>query len=142
MGLEKRLIVPLATLIACLTPAVAAGTPVSKVAVVKMQLAVKPAETKYGKLGGYDPSVLIVHAGERVRWLNVDSIPHTATSRGFPTDGRIATGSKITSRPWSSGNVLPHTQSRLFTAVRPGVYYYSCGYHFTLGQRGVIVVLP
>src|SRR5579883_3208467 len=76
--------------ITCLTAAVAAGTPVAKVAVVKMQ----------------------------------PSLPTAA------------------SRPWSAGNVLPHTQSRLFTATRPGVYYYSCGYHFTLGQRGVIVVLP
>ena len=133
--------VALAALIACVPPAVNAGTP-PKTAVVKMQLSIKPTQTKYGEVGGYGPAVLTVHTGERIRWLNVDSIPHTATSRDFPTDGRIATGNTITSRPWSSGNVLPHAESGLFTATRPGVYYYSCGYHFKLGQRGVIVVVP
>src|SRR5579871_2053006 len=83
MDTTRRLMVALAGLVACLMPAVSTEAPISKIAVVRMQLGVKPAQTKYGKLGGYGPAVLVVHAGDRIRWLNVDSVPHTATSRGF-----------------------------------------------------------
>jgi len=125
-----------------MTPAVTASTPRNSIAVVEIELAVTPMQTKYGELGGYDPRVLTVHVGDGVRWQNLDPEPHTATSRGFPTDGRVTTGSTISQEPWSSGDVAPHGKSRLFVAARPGVFYYNCGYHFKLGQRGVIVVLP
>lgn len=110
-------------------------------AVVKMELSIKPVPTKYGRLGGYDPIVLTVHVGDRIRWHNVDAESHTATSSGFEGDGRIATGSTISPAPWSSGDVTAKHQSRVFVATHTGVYHYGCGYHFKLGQRGVIVVL-
>lgn len=120
------------------TPIAASSRPTN--AVVKMELSIKPTQTKYGKLGGYDPVVLTVHVGDHVRWKNVDGQTHTATSRGFEGDGRVTTGSRISPKPWSSGDVRAHQKSREFLATAPGVYYYSCGYHFSLGQRGVIVV--
>src|SRR5450755_3713754 len=102
--------------------------------VVKMELSIKPTQTKYGMVGGYNPTTLTIHVGDTVRWQNVDPETHTATSKLFPTDGRVPTGTTISSRPWSSGDVAGHTLSRAFTAVKAGVYSYSCGYHYKLGQ--------
>lgn len=110
--------------------------------VVKMDLGIKPTSTKYGELGGYSPTILTVHIGDKVIWENVNSVTHTATSHLFPTDGRVTTGTTIGAAPWSSGDVAPHQKSRAFRAAKSGVYRYSCGYHFSLGQRGVVVVLP
>jgi plastocyanin len=110
--------------------------------VVKMDLSIKPTSTKYGELGGYSPTILTVHIGDNVVWENVNSVTHTATSHLFPTDGRIRTGTKIGPAPWSSGDVAPHQKSRAFRAAKPGVYRYSCGYHVSIGQRAVIIVLP
>ena len=109
--------------------------------IVKMDLSIKPSGTKYGELGGYSPTILTVHIGDSVIWENVNSVTHTATSHLFPTDGRIATGTMIGPAPWSSGDVAPHQKSRAFRAAKAGVYRYSCGYHVSIGQRGVIIVL-
>jgi len=48
--------------------------------VVKMNLGLKAVQTKYGKLQGYDPVVLTMHVGDTVRWKNVDSVVHTAST--------------------------------------------------------------
>ena len=135
--------VVLAGVVMSFVPASIAASPSpTTVAIVKMKLSVKPLQTKYGMLGGYDPMILTVHLGKRVRWQNVDVTTHTATSHDFPGDGRVATGSTISSTPWSSGDVNPKQMSRIFTATHVGVFHYSCGYHVKLGQRGVIVVIP
>jgi plastocyanin len=110
--------------------------------IVKMDLGIKPTSSKYGEVGGFNPAILTVHVGDKVIWENVNSVTHTATSHLFPTDGRITTGTKIGSAPWSSGDVAPHQKSRAFIAAKSGVYHYSCGYHTSMGQRGVIIVLP
>jgi plastocyanin len=110
--------------------------------IVKMNLSIKPNNTKYGELGGYSPTILTVHIGDKVIWENVNSVTHTATSHLFPTDGRITTGTTIGPAPWSSGDVAPRQKSRAFRAAKSGVYRYSCGYHVSVGQRGVIIVLP
>lgn len=133
--------VALAGAVLLLMPAPITASPHPTTAVVKMELAIKPVHTKYGKLGGYDPIVLTVHVGDRVRWQNVDDESHTATSTGFDGDGRVATGNTISPAPWSSGEVGARHKSRVFVATRTGVYHYGCGYHFKLGQRGVIVVI-
>jgi plastocyanin len=139
----KRLsFIALAGAVVLLLPASIAASPRPTIAVVMMKLAVKPVQTKYGMLGGYNPTILTVHVGDKVRWQNLDAENHTATSRGFAGDGRVETGTAIGPAPWSSGDVAAKQQSRVFVATHAGVYHYSCGYHSKLGQRGVIVVLP
>jgi plastocyanin len=119
--------------------AAASTAPPSHTSIVKIDLDYKPVQTKYGKLQGFDPVVLTLRVGDKAVWQNVDNQVHTATARLFPTDGRIATGSTISQHGWSTGALNTGEKSRAFTAVKPGVYRYQCGYHTSLGQRGVIV---
>ena len=68
----------------------------------------------------YHPATLTVRAGARVRWLNDDSSPHTATAQGIHT------------RTVNPG------RSRTLTLTHPGHYAYVCVFHPFM--HGTVVV--
>jgi plastocyanin len=72
----------------------------------------------------YEPSELVVAAGTKVTWKNVDDVPHTATSRDDP-------------QVFDSGP-LDTDDTFSFTFSKPGTYAYYCKVHPHM--RGVITV--
>lgn len=70
----------------------------------------------------YLPSVIMVHSGDTVRWLNRDLVPHTVTS---------STGQ------FDSGEIPPNA-SWSFRTLQRGRFAYVCQYHPDMA--GVLVV--
>ena len=106
--------------------------------------------TALGKLQGYDPIVTVVHRGDRIRFVNVDDIQHTATGYAFggqtipahykfQGDPSTQHGSEINRSEWSTGNVGAHTRSTIFQIRTTGTFYFADGYHPT-EMRGAIIV--
>lgn len=83
-----------------------------------------PAATHTVTIQGlqYLPSVVMVHSGDTVRWLNRDLVPHTVTS---------STGQ------FDSGEIPPNA-SWTFRAEQQGRFPYVCQYHPDM--TGVLVV--
>jgi plastocyanin len=72
----------------------------------------------------FEPRVLRVTPGTKVRWVNYGKHHHTVTSN----DAR-----------WGSGDLAPGaTYSGTFR--HPGTYYYYCRYHTKENMRGTIIV--
>lgn len=105
--------------------------------------------TAMGRLAGYDPVVTVVHRGDRIRFVNVDDIRHTATGFAFgggkipanykfQGDPSTPHGAVISQSEWSTGNVAAHGRSRIFQTGSTGTFYYGCAYHSKM--RGAIVV--
>ena len=106
------------------------------------------AATAYGSGGGYAPLVTTVALGSTVRFANVDSFAHTATSlSGFvfpaasPFGGAALNAAGATlSGGWSSGTLGPGTASQPLLADRAGTYLYGCFFHYGAPMRGALVV--
>jgi plastocyanin len=106
------------------------------------------AATAYGSGGGFAPLVTTVAVGTTVRFANVDSFAHTATSLSgatFPAASPFAGTAQITSGAtlsggWSSGTLGAGTGSQALIADKPGTYLYGCFFHYGAPMRGVIVV--
>jgi plastocyanin len=104
--------------------------------------------TAYGSAGGYAPAVTTVALGTTVRFVNVDSFSHTATSLGgtsfppaTPFGGSALTGAGSTlSGGWSSGTLGAGTASQPLLADKAGTYLYGCFFHYGAPMRGAIVV--
>jgi plastocyanin len=78
----------------------------------------------------FRPARLVIHVGDRVRFVNVGRIQHTVAD----TDARWNIRSRIIHpRP------LSHGQSQTVRFTHRGVVHYLCTFHPTL-MRGVIVV--
>jgi plastocyanin len=104
--------------------------------------------TAYGSGGGYAPVVTTVALGSTVRFVNVDSFAHTATSLGaasFPSASPFGgtalnvTGGTL-SGGWSSGTLGPGTASQALVADQAGTYLYGCFFHYGAPMRGALVV--
>lgn len=116
-----------------------------------MDVDYKPkSRTQMGRLEGYDPVVTVVHRGDRVRFVNVDDIQHTATGYAFgggqipahykfQGDPSTPHGGAIARNEWSTGNVAAHSRSKVFQTSATGTFYYADAYHPTK-MRGAIVV--
>jgi plastocyanin len=106
------------------------------------------ASTAYGSGGGYAPLVTTVALGSTVRFVNVDSFAHTATSlpgSTFPAASPFASGSlngggSTLSGGWSSGTLGAGTASQPLLADRAGTYLYGCFFHYGAPMRGALVV--
>jgi plastocyanin len=106
------------------------------------------AATAYGSAGGYAPPVTTVALGSTVRFVNVDSFAHTATSLGgtaFPPASPLGGSSLNTSGGtlsggWTSGTLGPGTASQALLADKPGTYLYGCFFHYGAPMRGALVV--
>ena len=70
----------------------------------------------------FSPSEIVVHAGDRILFKNLDLFPHTATAEGdgFDSHAIAASGS------WS------------YVASQPGEYPYRCTFHATM--KGKVTV--
>jgi plastocyanin len=69
----------------------------------------------------YLPETVTVQAGGRVRWVNDDRAPHTATADGAFDTGALRTG-----------------DSRVLTLDKTGSYSYVCAFHPFM--KGTVVV--
>jgi plastocyanin len=106
------------------------------------------AATAYGSGGGYAPLVTTVPVGTTLRFVNVDSFGHTATSlagTAFPAASPFAGSAQITSGStlsggWSSGTLGAGTGSQVLIADTPGTYLYGCFFHYGAPMRGAIIV--
>jgi plastocyanin len=67
-----------------------------------------------------DPPTLTVRSGDRIRWVNKDLFPHTATGRAF-----------------DSGSIAPNA-SWTFVATQPGEYPYGCTFHPTMKAELIV----
>jgi len=107
------------------------------------------AATAYGSSGGYMPAVTNVALGQTVRFVNVDSFAHTATSLGdllsfpqaspFDASALRASGTALSGR-WTSGALAAGNASPPLLADRPGIYLYGCFFHYPAPMRAAIVV--
>jgi plastocyanin len=107
-----------------------------------------PAATAFGSTGGFTPAVTTVALGSTVRFVNVDSFAHTATSFGgatFPAASPLgasalnASGATL-SGGWSSGALGAGNATQVLLADKPGTYLYGCFFHYGSPMRGAIVV--
>jgi len=149
-----RSIFALATLV--LTTLTAASTPPSASApVVQITLSLdrytKVAHIAAGDSVGVSPSVVTVHVGDAIEFINADaSAHHTAT--GLPGATRFSeprwtaaslkpTGS-LAPTAWSTGDLAPGAKSAPMVASTPGTFLYGCFFHYSAGMRGEIIVQP
>jgi plastocyanin len=104
--------------------------------------------TAYGSAGGFSPSITTVALGSSVRFVNVDSFPHTATSIGatsFPAaspfgSSALDVSGNTLSGGWTSGSLGPGTASQILLADKSGTYLFGCFFHYGAPMRGAIVV--
>ncbi len=74
----------------------------------------------------FSPATINVVRGAIVKWVNLDSVPHTSTS--LLTNG------------WSSPFIQPGGDYELNTSsLAPGTYYYRCTIHSQMvGQLNIL----
>jgi plastocyanin len=72
----------------------------------------------------YDPEELTVKAGTRVKWINRDDVPHTATSTAKP-------------RAFDS-KTLDTDQQFSIVFDKPGTYEYFCAVHPKMTGRVIV----
>ncbi|MBV8222039.1 MAG: hypothetical protein JO293_01645 [Candidatus Eremiobacteraeota bacterium] len=135
--------------------AASSSQPQPHLRVVNMDLDFRPkTRPVQGKLLGYDPAVVNVHIGDRIQFVNVDDVVHTATgftvsgqkvptNYKFTGDATVARGHVISLEEWSTGTLRAHGgKSQVFVTKTTGNFYFGCAYHLGSGMRGVIVVTP
>ena len=97
---------------------------------------------------------VILHAGENIQFLNIDSIPHSAAYLGNATghsapwpavfNGATTQSPKETaigSTGFSTGTLNPGQLSLKYDTGLPGFYMFGCQYHYDSNHmRAVIVV--
>ncbi|MEM0117748.1 MAG: cupredoxin domain-containing protein [Conexivisphaerales archaeon] len=74
----------------------------------------------------FSPATLNVVRGAVVKWVNLDSVPHTSTS--------------LASNGWNSPFIEPGGYFELNTSsLQPGTYYYRCTIHAQMvGQLNIL----
>lgn len=77
------------------------------------------------------PEVVTIPAGERVRWINLDAIEHTAT-------GQTGAGTLVPSGVFGSP-LLSVNERYEFEFVQAGTYHYFCLPHGS-GMQGMVIV--
>ena len=94
------------------------------------------------------PSVVTVALGSTVRFVNVDSFAHTASSfdgATFPAGSPLGSSALTAFGPtlsggWSSGNLAAGAASPPVLADKAGTYLYGCFFHYGAPMRGAILV--
>jgi plastocyanin len=128
-----------------------AGSAVAATTTIDVSLTSSPlTATAFGSSGGFAPPVTTLAVGSTVRFLNVDSFSHTATSFGgttFPPSSPLSAAALSAfggtlSGGWSSGTLAAGTASPALLADKPGTYLYGCFFHYDASppMRGAIVV--
>jgi plastocyanin len=84
----------------------------------------------YGGAMFFDPSIITIQAGDRVRWTNVVLEIHTSTSgTDCAPDGM-----------WTTGSIAPGGTSGYVTFNTLGSFSYYCRFHCDLGMTGEVIV--
>jgi plastocyanin len=138
-------------LTACTPGAQSAGTGSAAAATTTIDVSLTGSTataTAFGSASGFSPVVTTVALGTTVRFVNVDSFPHTASSFGgaaFPATSPLGSSALTTSgnrlsAGWSSGTLGAGTASPPLLADIAGTYLYGCFFHYGAPMRGAIVV--
>lgn len=85
----------------------------------------------YGGAMFFDPAIITIHSGDRIRWTNVMLEIHTATS------GEDCTPNLN----WTTGSVNPGASSAYITFTDLGQFPYFCRFHCFMGMVGEITVV-
>jgi plastocyanin len=141
----------IAALAGCTPGAPPAGAGTAAVAATPIDVSLTSfatVTTAYGSGGGFSPPVMTVPLGASVRFVNVDSFSHTATSisgTAFPSASPFG-GAALTvsggtlSGGWSSGTLGAGMASQPLLADKTGTYLYGCFFHYGAPMRGAVVV--
>lgn len=84
--------------------------------------AASPAVVVHMKNFAFVPASVTIHAGQSVKWINDDSVSHSATAND---------------RSWNSGE-LDNGQSWTYTFSAAGTYQYFCDDHSFM--KGTVIV--
>jgi plastocyanin len=104
-----------------------------------------------GPTVGVRPSLVRVHVGDRIVFVNDDTDHHTATSllnaATFVDDPRwtdeaLHQSGAIGGGFWSTGDLGPGQRSAPIVARKAGTYLFGCFFDYGAGMRGEIVVEP
>ncbi|TMG71348.1 MAG: hypothetical protein E6H81_03900 [Chloroflexi bacterium] len=71
----------------------------------------------------FQPSTVVIHAGDAISWTNLDGTTHTATDVGI----------------FDTGN-MGYNATRTITFGAPGTYLYYCVFHSIM--FGAVIVIP
>jgi plastocyanin len=108
-----------------------------------------PEKTPYGESGGYAPPIVTVAVGSQIRFMNTDSVTHTATlitgASRFPKGSPFGLSALMQhgttlSGGFSSGALQADSSSQTITADRAGAYLFGCFFHYEAPMRATIVV--
>jgi plastocyanin len=87
----------------------------------------------------YDPSSLVVHAGDTVTWANNSTAPHTVTRCDAGCPASVGPGNGTQSWP-TSPTINANGGTYSFTFTGPGTYNYYCAIHGFAMMHGTITV--
>ncbi len=130
-------------------PPAGTGTAAAATTMIDVSLTSSTAvATAFGSAGGFSPSITTVALGSTVRFVNVDSFAHTASSFGgaaFPAASPLGAAALTTSGAtlsggWTSGALGAGDASPVLVADKLGTYLYGCFFHYGAPMRGAIVV--
>jgi plastocyanin len=137
--------------VGCTPGAPPAGTASAGVAATTIDVSLTSSTTvttAFGSSGGFTPPITTVALGTTLRFVNLDSFGHTASSFGgttFPAasplgnSAQFASGATL-SGGWSSGTLGAGNASPVLLADKTGTYLYGCFFHYGSPMRGAIVV--
>lgn len=140
--------IALGTLAACTGAGIPASSGGGNVTVEINLTLNAPERTPYGVSGGYAPPIATVAVGSHIRFMNTDSVTHTAAL--IPTATRFPEGSPFglsalmqhgttLSGGFSSGALRAGSSSQTITADRAGAYLLGCFFHYDARMRATIV---
>ncbi len=78
----------------------------------------------------FDPSIININTGDRVRWVNIVAVQHTATSG----EDCVPNGA------WTTGIMNPGQTSAYITFSSVGTFPFFCRFHCEMGMTGEIAV--
>ncbi|MBV9409218.1 MAG: hypothetical protein JO164_10385 [Candidatus Eremiobacteraeota bacterium] len=141
----------LAAVAACTPGAPSAGSAGAGAATTTIDVSLTSSvvtATAYGSAGGFSPQVTTVPVGTTIRFVNVDSFAHTATSISgatFPASSPFSASAlqlfgNTLSGGFTSGAIAAGASSQTLLADAPGTYLYGCFFHYGAPMRGAIVV--
>jgi len=78
----------------------------------------------------FDPAILSIHPGDRVRWQNVTADFHTSTSGTDCAPNAL----------WTTGTVNPGASSAYVTFNTNGTFPYYCRFHCVMNMVGELIV--
>lgn len=111
-------------------------------------------ELGYAQGRGDTTQTIGLRAGESVRFVNLDTIPHSAAFLGtaapspstWPATFAGSTtqspaGTAIGSATWATGSLNPGATSPIYETGLPGFYMIGCQYHYVSNEMRTVIIV-